>query len=103
VQKGKLSAGAGEGGEPRGQVRLAFRYDLSHVLPRLHDAVRGFATLDADCRHVRVVDVAREYEFPLRATLRRSGRTDVRVSGVLVLNKNGLRRFEERFEEDAWL
>jgi hypothetical protein len=90
VDKGKVYARIGSSG----QVRLAFRYDLSHVLPRLHDAVRGFATPEAGSR-VRVVDVPREYEFPLRATLHQHGRSDARVSGVLVLNKNGLRRFEE--------
>lgn len=95
VHKGKLCAPSNESAPRHGQVRLVYRYDLSAVLPRLHDAVRGFAMPEGDGRHVRVVDVPREYEFPLRATLRRHGRADAKVDGVLVLNKNGLRRFEE--------
>jgi hypothetical protein len=82
------------------QVRLVFRYDLSAIFSRLHDAVKGLATPDPETRRLVITDVPRNYELPVRATLRTGTRTCVR-QGVLVLNKNGLLRFDEQSEQAA--
>lgn len=78
--------------EPRfaREVRLVYRLDLSSLLPRLHDAVRGLATPGPDDR-IAIVDVPRNYDLPLRARLRADGVVE-EVERVLVLNKNGLVR-----------
>jgi hypothetical protein len=72
-----------------GRMRLVFRYPLSPLFPRLHDAVRGLATLEPGTRRIAILDVPRDYEFPVRAVLRHDGH-EQRVSGLAVLNKNGL-------------
>jgi hypothetical protein len=76
------------------QVRLIYRLDLSGIFPRLHDAVRGLASLDRQTGRVVIVDVPRNYELPLRASLRWDGNTEECASTV-VLNKNGLLRVDE--------
>jgi hypothetical protein len=83
--------------ERASQVRLVFRYDLSAIFPRLHDAVKGLAVPDPETRRLVITDVPRNYDLPLRATLRTGARACVR-EGALVLNKNGLIRFDERTE-----
>ncbi|HWL89294.1 MAG TPA: hypothetical protein VNO21_26000, partial [Polyangiaceae bacterium] len=91
--RGVLSAPA-EDAPRASQVRHVFRYDLSALFPRLHDAVKGLATPDPALRRVVITDVPRNYELPLRASLRIGTRESCRA-GVLVLNKNGLLRFED--------
>jgi hypothetical protein len=76
------------------QVRFVYRLDLSALFPRLHDAVRGFASLDPRSGAIVIVDVPRNYELPLRANLRWQGGDDGAVR-TLVLNKNGLVRIDE--------
>jgi hypothetical protein len=76
------------------KVRLIYRLDLSPIFPRLHDAVRGLASLDRKTGRVVIVDVPRNYELPLRVSLRREGRSE-KVAYTLILNKNGLVRVEE--------
>lgn len=76
------------------QVRFVYRLDLSALFPRLHDAVRGFASLDPRTGAIVIVDVPRNYELPLRASLRWHGGDDEAVR-TLVLNKNGLLRIDE--------
>jgi hypothetical protein len=75
------------------QVRFIYRLDLSPILPRLHDAVRGLASLDPQTGRITIVDVPRNYELPLRATLHWDGRSED-VACTVVLNKNGLVRVE---------
>lgn len=76
------------------QVRLIYRLDVSGIFPRLHDAVRGLASLDRQTGRVVIVDVPRNYELPLRASLRWEGGSES-LDRTLVLNKNGLLRVEE--------
>jgi hypothetical protein len=77
------------------QVRFVYRLDLSALFPRLHDAVRGFASLDPRTGAIVIVDVPRNYELPLRASLRWRG-GDEETARTLVLNKNGLLRIDEQ-------
>ncbi len=74
------------------RVRFIYRLDLSPLFSRLHDAARGFASLDPRGR-ITIVDVPRNYELPLAAVLHWRGGTE-RTRGSLVLNKNGLVRVE---------
>lgn len=76
------------------QVRLIYRLDLSGIFPRLHDAVRGLASLDRHTGRVVIVDVPRNYELPLRASLRWEGGSEG-LERTVVLNKNGILRVEE--------
>ena len=78
---------------PGRQVRLIYRLDLSTLFPRLHDAVRGFASLDRRTGRLAIVDVPRNYEIPIRARLHREG-IHLDSAYTLVLNKNGLLRTE---------
>jgi hypothetical protein len=81
-------------GEGAAQVRLVFRLDLSPLLPRLHDAVRGFASPNGETGRIVILDVPRNYELPVRADLRFEN-THEDIERRLVLNKNGLCRIEE--------
>jgi hypothetical protein len=81
-----------DGIAPR-QVRFIYRFDLSSLFPRLHDAVRGLASLDPRTGGIVIVDVPRNYELPLRARLRWRGGNE-ETAQTLVLNKNGLVRME---------
>jgi hypothetical protein len=83
----------GNGGSAR-QVRLIYRLDLSPLFPRLHDAVRGLASLDARTGRITIVDVPRNYEIPLRAKVEWDGGREI-ITETLVLNKNGLLRLQE--------
>ena len=76
------------------EVRFIYRLDLSALFPRLHDAVRGFASLDERTGRIEIVDVPRNYELSLRASLRWQGGQE-ETTNLLVLNKNGLLRVEE--------
>lgn len=84
--------GAAEAGAR--EIRLVFRYDLSALLPRLHDAVQGLAIPDAQSRKIVIADVPRNYELPLRLKTRVGSRSSQRT-GVVVLNKKGLLRFDQ--------
>lgn len=76
------------------EIRLVYRLDLSALLPRLHDAVRGLASLDEKTGAVTILDVPRNYELPVRASLEWPGGRE-EVAATLVLNKNGLLRIVE--------
>jgi hypothetical protein len=91
--RGTIARPAAANGHAARQVQLVYRLDLSGLLPRLHDAVRGFAAVDGRTGRVAIVDVPRNYELPLRASLRcEAGKEE---SGcTLVLNKNGLVRID---------
>jgi hypothetical protein len=91
--RGVLTA-PGQDSPRASQVRHVFRYDLSALFPRLHDAVKGLATPDLATRRVIITDVPRNYELPLRAVLRIGARESTRT-GLVILNKNGLLRFED--------
>ena len=78
------------------QIRFIYRLDLSPLFPRLHDAARGFASLDPRTGAIVIVDVPRNYELPLRASLRWQGGR-VQTACTLVLNKNGLLRVDETY------
>ncbi|AKU97598.1 hypothetical protein AKJ09_04262 [Labilithrix luteola] len=82
------------------RLRLVFRLDLSPVFARLHDAMRGFAHTDKATGRIVILDVPRNYKLPVRLELRSSnGDGETReVRGKLVMNKNGLLRFEARGE-----
>jgi hypothetical protein len=75
-------------------VRHIFRYDLSPLFPRLHDAVKGLAVPDREGHRIVIADVPRTYKLPLRASLRAGDLSSSR-DGTLVVSKNGLLRFEE--------
>ncbi|AKV04414.1 hypothetical protein AKJ09_11077 [Labilithrix luteola] len=81
------------------QVRFIYRLDLSPLFARLHDAVRGFASLDPRGR-ITIVDVPRNYELPVAATVRWPGGSQ-RVQHSLILNKNGLVRVEDAINAGA--
>jgi hypothetical protein len=95
VHRGFVVRPASLGGEAMEQVRFIFRLDLSALFPRLHDAVRGLASLDHRTGRIAIVDVPRNYQLPLAANLHWTGGTE-RCVYSLVLNKNGLVRVEER-------
>jgi hypothetical protein len=78
------------------RVRFIYRLDLSAVFPRLHDAVRGFASVDKRTGQIAIVDVPRNYVLPLRASLRWDGGDREDTRHTVVLNKNGLLRVESR-------
>lgn len=81
------------------RLRLVFRLDLSPVFARLHDAMKGFAQTDKATGRIVILDVPRNYKLPVRLALHSSGDAEVREArGKLVLNKNGLLRFEARPE-----
>lgn len=73
------------------RVRLFFRLDLSGVLPRMKDAVRGFVTPDRTTGQLAIVDVARNYELPIVVRFDYEG-TSEDGHHVLMVNKNGLVR-----------
>ncbi len=93
--RGKLGSGRGSDASSARQIRFVYRLDLSPIFPRLHDAVRGLVALDPHTGKLAIIDVSRNYELPLRATLRSSGETEHFCWGV-ILNKNGLVRVEAR-------
>jgi hypothetical protein len=93
-QRGTLTRAVASDIEAATRIRLVFRFDLSPLLPRLHDAVRGLATPESGTGRVQILDVPRDSELPLKAVVRYTGYEQL-VSGTLVLNKNGLRRFDE--------
>lgn len=74
-------------------VRHVFRYDLSPLFPRLHDAVKGLAVPDRATHRVVIAEVPRNYQLPVRVTLRTDG-GQVEQRGTIILNKNGLLRVE---------
>jgi hypothetical protein len=78
---------------PAKQVRFIYRFDLSALFSRLHDAVRGFASLDRRTGQVGIVDVPRNYRLPIRTGVRWHGGR-VETVHTLVLNKNGLLRID---------
>jgi hypothetical protein len=92
---GKLTSPAGlEAGSAR-EIRFVYRLDLSPIFPRLHDAVRGLATIDPQTGKLAIIDVSRNYELPLRVTLAQADAShDLRWA--VILNKNGLVRVEKR-------
>jgi hypothetical protein len=75
------------------EVRLVYRLDLSPLFSRMHDAVRGLASIDPGSGALSVVDVPRNYAFSLRGHLRWEHGFE-RTAGTLVVNKNGLVRFD---------
>jgi hypothetical protein len=98
VHRGRVARAPAWHGVPAKQVRLVYRLDLSGLFPRLHDAVRGFASLDKRTGQVSVVDVPRNYRLPLRASVRWNGERRMHTARTLVLNKNGLVRLESEYE-----
>ncbi|HTB73349.1 MAG TPA: hypothetical protein VK762_08885 [Polyangiaceae bacterium] len=93
VHRGLVCAPPTSEGVSERQVRLIYRLDLSTLFPRLHDAVRGFASLDRRTGKLSIVDVPRNYEIPIRARLHREG-IHLDSAYTLILNKNGLLRTE---------
>jgi hypothetical protein len=93
IHRGVVQPTRAEQGATR-QVRLIYRLDLSGLFPRLHDPVRGLACIDPRTGGVAIVDVPRDYELPVRVSLRSPEGQESR-RGTLVLNKNGLLRFED--------
>ena len=92
---GKLTSPAGPDASSARQIRFVYRLDLSPIFSRLHDAVRGLAAIDPSTGKLAIIDVSRNYELPLRVTLKQAdGREDFRWG--VILNKNGLVRVEKR-------
>jgi hypothetical protein len=81
------------------QVRFIYRLDLSGLLPRLHDAVRGLASLDRRTGRVSILDVPRNYDIPLKTVMHLEGGHPQEATFRLTLNKNGLLRVHA--EEDT--
>jgi hypothetical protein len=94
VHRGFIATTDATGSVPARQVRFIYRLDMSALFPRLHDAVRGFASLDKRTGRISILDVPRNYALPLRTSLRRDGESRTNSAHTLVLNKNGLLRIE---------
>ena len=94
VYRGFVENRSSVGGGSTQKVRLIYRLDLSPLFPRLHDAVRGFASLDERTGRIAIVDVPRNYELPLRATLHWDQGFE-KTALVVVVNKNGLVRIDD--------
>jgi hypothetical protein len=94
IHRGVLAKAPAARRVPAKQVLLIYRFDLSALFPRLHDAVRGFASLDKRTKHIAIVDVPRNYQLPVRARLRWNDAGRAEIGHTLVLNKNGLLRIE---------
>lgn len=73
------------------QVRMHFRLDVSGLLPRMKEAVRGFVAPDRTTGDLTIVDVPRNYELPIRIRLRHEAESE-ESEHVLTVNKNGLVR-----------
>jgi hypothetical protein len=87
----RARSGAQGGHEPA--FCLVFRYDLSPLLPRLHDPVKPVAVLDASGGRLRLVDAPHTYRIPVRLALERDGVREEREA-TLVVNKFGLHRLD---------
>ncbi len=74
-------------------IRLVFRYDVSPLLPRLHDPVKPIAVLDRGGDRLRLVHAPRTYRIPVRLSIHGDGRREERT-GTLVVNKFGLHRID---------
>jgi hypothetical protein len=74
-------------------LRMLFRYDLTPLLPRLHDAVKQLAVRDSETGKLRFVDAPRTYRVPVRLRVLYQGILEER-SAVLVINKYGLHRLD---------
>lgn len=72
-------------------VRLHFRLDVSSLLPRMKEAVRGFVAPDRTSGELTIVDVPRNYDLPIRIRFRHE-RQAAEGEHVLTANKNGLVR-----------
>ena len=72
-------------------IRLVFRYDVSPLLPRLHDPVKPIAVLEGD--RLRLADAPRTYRIPVRVSIERDGHREEQA-GTLVVNKYGLHRLD---------
>jgi hypothetical protein len=94
VHRGLFARAAARGGVPASQVWFIYRFDLSALFPRLHDAVPGFASMDARTGRIAIVDVPRNYALPLRSSLRWAGQTCIDRTHTVVLNRKGLLRIE---------
>jgi hypothetical protein len=94
AHRGKVKTPQAIDGTIARQVRFIYRLDLSPLFSRLHDAVRGFASLDPRTGGIVIMDVPRNYELPLRGRLRWRGGSH-ETARTLVLNKNGLLRIDE--------
>ena len=82
---------AGAGGAQR--IRFIYRLDLSSLFRRLHDPIRGLASLDRETKRLVIIDVLRNSVVDLRARLRWKEGAE-RLDATLLLNKNGLVRVE---------
>lgn len=74
-------------------VKHVFRYDMSQIFPRLHDAVKMLAVVDPETHRVHFRDAPRHYRVPLRLRLV-SGDDRHEQAATLVLSKTGLLRIE---------
>ena len=74
-------------------MKHVFRFDVSPILPRLHDAVKMLAVVDAETHRVHFKKAPRHYRVPLRLRLVSGAGTHEEVA-TLVLSKSGLLRLE---------
>jgi hypothetical protein len=75
------------------RVRQVFRYDLSPIFARLDDAHKPVPVLDVRAHRVRTARAPRCYRFPVTVKVTSSSGV-VQEQGTLVLDKQGLDRFE---------
>jgi len=74
-------------------LRLVFRYDLSGLLPRLHDPVKPVATIDPATGLLSLVGAPRTYRVPVRLALATENGVQERTA-QLVVTKFGLHRLD---------
>lgn len=75
------------------RAKLVYRYDLSPLFSRLHDATEKVPVLAEDGQTLRFTEAPRTYRMPVELRLRTGDRSVTR-RGMLVAHKNGLVRVE---------
>ncbi len=93
VHKGRLGAHPEVWESGARHVKHVFRFDVSPILPRLHDAVKMLAVVDAETHGVHFKKAPRHYRVPLRLRLVSDAGTHEEIA-TLVLSKSGLLRLE---------
>ncbi len=92
VHKGVVFASPALAANGALHVRHIFRYDVSPLLPRLHDEVKRVPVIERNAR-IRFVDAPRRYHVPLTVHLRYDG-TTYEKRATVVLDKQGLKRID---------
>ena len=95
VHKGRVRAHPELGTTGARHVKHVFRYDLTPIFARLHDAVKMLAVVDAETHRVHFKEAPRHYRLPLRLRLVNSAGAQEHAA-TLVISKTGLLRIERQ-------